>query len=249
MQQIDEVPNDNSSIMAIVLLVAALGSVLVAAFFVDQKEISIAIVSIGSVLMTLIAADRMVTVAEIRRDSQSKKAVSDRYFRQLRQEVKELHNQKNAAYGERTRLAGLLAALYRDSGIGIDHAVPENKDFRKVIFINLPTGQISFHCSDRDYQYLLQLPKYKGSYDGHDKQAVLTRIHQAMLDELQKDNPVAVVGELKEPVEVDLKGYMEEILTIVKDEFIHMPTHISVPEVRLERAISRARTTMLENIE
>lgn len=86
------------------------------------------------------------------------------------QTVADLINDKNAAYGERNKIVAALARFAHASGytvgIGADKAEPDPL-FRGVVFIDLPTGQVSWHFHRDETALFAELPAYLGGYDGH----------------------------------------------------------------------------------
>lgn len=71
----------------------------------------------------------------------------------------------NEVYADRNRLAQLLAYLAEKCGYvaGIE-AVPDDPDW-PVLYIDLPTGQVSWHIPRAD---LWPHSTYEGAWDGHD---------------------------------------------------------------------------------
>lgn len=79
---------------------------------------------------------------------------------------------KNLAYSERNQM---LAAFCRiaiasgfTAGIGRHEGEDWDNDWRNIVFMDLPTGQISFHIHDSELPLFAFLPIYKGEWDGHD---------------------------------------------------------------------------------
>ena len=52
-------------------------------------------------------------------------------------------------------------------GVGEHEGDDWENDWRKVIYLELPTGQISFHIHDSESGMFSFLPKYFGKWDGH----------------------------------------------------------------------------------
>ena len=85
---------------------------------------------------------------------------------------------KDQAYLERNTLVALLARLY-PSGLRPTAIEGWNPAWHNCVYIDLPSGQISFHYHD-DLAHLFQgLPAYTKPYDGHDKATVMKRIRDA----------------------------------------------------------------------
>lgn len=86
--------------------------------------------------------------------------------------VRELEAQKNGAYSERNKCVALIAHLARllDWASGTrqhEGTEPWDDDWRTVVFIDLPTGQISWHLQDAEKPLVADLPHYEGTWDGH----------------------------------------------------------------------------------
>ena len=90
------------------------------------------------------------------------------------------------AYSERNQCVALLArmalALGWRAGVGLhpaDDATWE-ADWRTVLFIDLPTGQASWHFHDSERHLLAGLPSYAGKWDGHTTDAKYERVRTAL---------------------------------------------------------------------
>lgn len=82
---------------------------------------------------------------------------------------------KDSAYMERNRCVVLIArmalALGWCAGVGEHEDKPGQQwddDWRTIIFVDLPAGQVSWHFHDSHREMLAGLPKYLGRWDGHD---------------------------------------------------------------------------------
>ena len=75
------------------------------------------------------------------------------------------------AYQERNRVVAALAELsirlgYRAGVTRTD--IPDwDEAWHNCVYIDLPTGQVSWHFHDSDRQLFESLPDYPGIYDGH----------------------------------------------------------------------------------
>lgn len=86
--------------------------------------------------------------------------------------------QKDGAYEERNRLVSLLARMF-PSGIAktaIEGWAPE---WENCVYIDLPTGQVSWHYHDREAHLFEGLPAYAGQWDGHDTAEKWRRVADA----------------------------------------------------------------------
>jgi hypothetical protein len=82
---------------------------------------------------------------------------------------------KDTAYSERNMLVAALArtALHLGWRAGIRRHEPDpdptwEEDWKNVVIIDLPTGQVSWHYRDGERGLFDELPPYAGIWDGHD---------------------------------------------------------------------------------
>lgn len=100
--------------------------------------------------------------------------------------VAELERVKNSAYTERNQCVALIATMARLLGwkAGIARHPEEDKswedDWRTLAFIDLPTGQVSWHFHDSECNLLSNLPVYRGTWDGHDTPEKYRRVRAAL---------------------------------------------------------------------
>jgi hypothetical protein len=79
------------------------------------------------------------------------------------------------AYFERNNLVAALARLY-PSGVARTDIPGWDPEWNGICFIDLPTGQISYHYHDREAYLFEGLPPYTKPWDGHDKVIVHERL-------------------------------------------------------------------------
>jgi hypothetical protein len=105
-----------------------------------------------------------------------------------RQHLRSLEAQRDTAYQERNELAALLArpivyagTLDDSSGFraGVGHDANGEPGFQTVLFVDLPTGQVSWHIPDEDRHLLNGLPHYERGWDGHSTAEKRDRVRQA----------------------------------------------------------------------
>lgn len=82
--------------------------------------------------------------------------------------IVELEEWKNRAYSERDKLVAALSKLFPASL----ELHPENEawedDWRWIVFIDLPTGQATWHIHDSELPMFDHLPRLAGrKWDGH----------------------------------------------------------------------------------
>lgn len=80
-----------------------------------------------------------------------------------------LERQKNGAYSERNQLVAALSKMFPAS---LERHPEEDKawddDWRWIVFIDLPTGQASWHIHDSELAMFDHLPRHIGrTWDGH----------------------------------------------------------------------------------
>lgn len=97
--------------------------------------------------------------------------------------IRVLTEQKNGAYSERNKCVAALArmalALGWRAGVGQHADVPGESwdaDWRTLVAIDLPTGQVTWHFHDSEKPLIEGLPVYAGSWDGHDTPTKYARL-------------------------------------------------------------------------
>jgi hypothetical protein len=83
--------------------------------------------------------------------------------------------EKDEAYRQRNVLVAALARLY-PSGVRRTSIEGWSSDWHGCVYIDLPSGQISYHYHDSQSYLFLGLPAYTKPWDGHDKAAVEQRL-------------------------------------------------------------------------
>lgn len=88
-----------------------------------------------------------------------------------------LQAQRDQAYHERNELVALLARMF-PSGYR-ETAIPGwDPEWRYCIYVELPTGQCSWHIHERELGLLQGLPIYKPNWDGHTSDLKYARIRE-----------------------------------------------------------------------
>lgn len=82
----------------------------------------------------------------------------------------------DAAYKERNQVVAALAKCFPS---GVKKTVIEGWDeaWYNCVYIDLPTGQASWHFHDRDAHLFDGLPPYEGEWDGHTTPEKYDRLH------------------------------------------------------------------------
>jgi hypothetical protein len=103
----------------------------------------------------------------------------------------ELVEQKDGAYSERNKLVAALSKLFP---AWLAQHSPEDtgweSDWRNIVFIQLPTGQASWHIHDSEIELFTHLPAGPNAWDGHTNEEKYARVGQ------MPDNKAGAVGGL-----------------------------------------------------
>ena len=95
----------------------------------------------------------------------------------------ELKNAKDGAYLERNKCVALIARMALAQGLtaGVARTAIDgwSDDWHGCVYIDLPTGQVSWHYHDSQSSLFYGLPKYNGAWDGHDTPEKYARVLQA----------------------------------------------------------------------
>lgn len=94
--------------------------------------------------------------------------------RKYREDIKSLQIVTDNAYHERNRLVALLARMF-PSGVSKTEIEGWDPAWHNCVYIDLPTGQVSYHFHDREAPLFEGLPPYQGKWDGHTKDIVHER--------------------------------------------------------------------------
>ena len=90
-------------------------------------------------------------------------------------EIKQLKKQKTTVYTERNRLVALIASMF-PSGIKETDIPGWDEEWHGCVYIDLPTGQASWHYHESEANMFAHLPRYKGEWDGHTTEEKYNRI-------------------------------------------------------------------------
>jgi len=89
--------------------------------------------------------------------------------------VTALEESKNGAYSERNHVVAALARMF-PSYIAVTNIDGWDEEWHGCVYINLPSGQISYHYHDSEHYLFDHLPPFTGEWDGHDKETVHKRL-------------------------------------------------------------------------
>ena len=102
-------------------------------------------------------------------------------------DVDRLRAQRDGAYAERNQVVALLArmalALGWRAGLRGHEPDPDptwDDDWKNVVVIDLPAGQVTWHYHDGDRPLFASLPSYPASWDGHDTPEKYRRVNAAL---------------------------------------------------------------------
>lgn len=94
---------------------------------------------------------------------------------QLSEALKEMEARKDAAYLERNQVVAALAKCF-PSGTAKTAIEGWSEDWHGCVYIDLPTGQASWHFHDSHAYLFADLPAYKGKWDGHTTEEKYRRV-------------------------------------------------------------------------
>lgn len=103
--------------------------------------------------------------------------ISSLYYDDLR----DMHQRKDEAYRERNLCVSLIARMALQLGLKVGIAKTDiegwSDDWQNCVYIDLPTGQVSWHYNDIEAGLFVELPAYSGAWDGHD---TTTKYHRVL---------------------------------------------------------------------
>lgn len=89
--------------------------------------------------------------------------------------IAELRAEKDGAYEERNRVVAVLARLF-PAGLKKTNISDWSPEWHGCVYIDLPTGQVSWHFHDSQAHLFKGLPAYEGQWDGHDTEEKYRRV-------------------------------------------------------------------------
>jgi hypothetical protein len=94
--------------------------------------------------------------------------------------VRDVEKVKDGAYDERNRLVAALSRVFPSS---LERHPEVDKtwedDWRWIVFVDLPTGQASWHIHDSHLPLFSHLPRHQGrEWDGHSTELKYQRLEQ-----------------------------------------------------------------------
>jgi hypothetical protein len=104
---------------------------------------------------------------------------------ELRAETAEQREAKDGAYLERNQCVALIARMALSMGLtaGLARTAIEgwSEDWHGCVYIDLPTGQASWHYHDSQAELFAGLPPYTGAWDGHSTPEKYERLARAFV--------------------------------------------------------------------
>ncbi len=102
-------------------------------------------------------------------------------------EIEALRAQKDQAYAERNKCVAMIARMAQCAGYGVylgrhsaDDAAWE-RDWMNIVFIELPTGQVSWHIHDSELPLFAFMPiREDWPWDGHSTEEKYDRMRRWM---------------------------------------------------------------------
>lgn len=91
------------------------------------------------------------------------------------EKLAEMEARKDAAYYERNQVVAALAKCF-PSGTARTAIEGWSEDWHGCVYIDLPTGQVSWHYHDTHDHLFAGLPAYTGEWDGHSTDAKYSRL-------------------------------------------------------------------------
>lgn len=104
--------------------------------------------------------------------------------KQLQQQLADMTARKDAAYLERNQAVAALAKCF-PSGVARTAIEGWSEDWHGCVYIDLPTGQVSWHFHDSQADLFKDLPAYTKPWDGHTTEEKYARLAKLKNQEQQ----------------------------------------------------------------
>lgn len=91
---------------------------------------------------------------------------AEKFTSELQTAMEQDQTEIDLVYAERNKLVRALAELF-PSGIRRTDIAGWSPEWHNCVYIDLPTGQVSWHYHDREAHLFADLPPYQGEWDGH----------------------------------------------------------------------------------
>lgn len=110
----------------------------------------------------------------------------------MKSRIEELEKQKDGAYTERNALVAALSKVFPASLERHPDSEEWDDDWRWIVYIDLPTGQVSWHLHNSELSAFDHLLAFQGrSWDGHTTEEKYLRLER-LPNKTQKDAEAAV---------------------------------------------------------
>ena len=96
--------------------------------------------------------------------------------------LREAEKSKDCVYNERDRCVALIARMAEELGyrVGLGEHPREDAswdhDWRTIVFVDLPAGQVSWHVHDSERSLFAAIGEYVGQWDGHSTEEKYRRV-------------------------------------------------------------------------
>lgn len=108
----------------------------------------------------------------------------------LERALADMEARKDGAYEERNKVVAALAKVF-PSGIARTAIEGWSEDWHGCVYIDLPTGQVSWHFHDSQAHLFAGLPPYTKPWDGHDTPEKYRRLAALYAHPAQQAEPQA----------------------------------------------------------
>lgn len=146
-------------------------------------------------------ADRL---AEVERDGEAANASLYRIIDNLQSEladaqatIADMTARKDAAFLERNQVVAALAKCF-PSGVARTAIEGWSEDWHGCVYIDLPTGQVSWHYHDSQAHLFKDLSPYTKSWDGHTTEEKYSRLANLLPQEQQDGKEEAGTGSTRD---------------------------------------------------
>jgi hypothetical protein len=123
-------------------------------------------------------------------------------------DLEAMRQQKDGAYFERNQVVAALAKCF-PSGVAKTAIEGWSEDWHGCVYIDLPTGQVSWHFHDSQAYLFKDLPPYAGAWDGHDTPEKYRRVNA--LSAWAGLNPAEYVRASPATADFDLPAQSDEV--------------------------------------
>lgn len=101
-------------------------------------------------------------------------------------ELEKMVELKNSAYSERNKCVALIARMAIELGLKAGRAITAiegwDEEWHNCVYIDLPSGQVSWHYHSGESAQFAALPEYYGKWDGHTTDEKYDRVNQAFAE-------------------------------------------------------------------